>query len=100
MAIRYGTHDSARQEAEFIHVELAKQVQAGHVAVFSLEEFTALLKPVSLACSGHPLGGKEATPYFLLYMESYKRHSIMFSPHGGDALQWCAPSHPQEITHR
>ena len=37
-AILYGTHASARKEAEFIHTELADQVQAGHVAVPPLEE--------------------------------------------------------------
>ena len=42
MAIRYGTHASANKEAEFIHAELAEEVQAGHVAVFPLEVFTDL----------------------------------------------------------
>ena len=36
MAIRYGTHASSSKDAEFIHVELSEQVQAGYVAVFSL----------------------------------------------------------------
>ena len=35
-------HTSARKEAEFIHTELAKQVQAGNVAVFPLEAVTFL----------------------------------------------------------
>ena len=42
--IRYGTHASASKEAEFIHAELSKQVQAGHVAVFPLKAVTALQK--------------------------------------------------------
>ena len=33
-SIRYGTHTSAIKEVEFIHAELANQMQAGHVAVF------------------------------------------------------------------
>ena len=41
-SIRYGTHTSANKEAEFIHTELAKQVQAGHVAVFPSEAVTTL----------------------------------------------------------
>ena len=41
-AIRYGTQASANNEEEFIHLELDKQVQAGHVAVFPLEAVTAL----------------------------------------------------------
>ena len=41
-AICYGTHASASKEAEFIHAELAEQVQAGHVAVFPLESVTTL----------------------------------------------------------
>ena len=43
---------SARKEAEFIHVELAEQVQAGHVDVFPLEAVTSLqntwLSPVAV----------------------------------------------------
>ena len=42
MDIRYGTHASASKEAEFIHAELANQVQAGHVVVLPLEEVTSL----------------------------------------------------------
>ena len=38
----YGTHTSARKEAEFIHTESAEKVQAGHVAVFPLEAVTSL----------------------------------------------------------
>ena len=41
-SILYGTHTSARKEAEFIHTELAKQVQAGHVAILPLEAVTFL----------------------------------------------------------
>ena len=36
MSTFYVTHAFASKEAEFIHAELAKQVQAGHVAVFPL----------------------------------------------------------------
>ena len=43
-AIRYGTYASVRKEAEFIHAELAKQVQAGHVAVVLLEAVLDLHK--------------------------------------------------------
>ena len=32
-AILYVMHTSDQKEAEFIHTELAEQVQAGHVAV-------------------------------------------------------------------
>ena len=50
-AILYGTHASAHKEAEFVHTELAEQVQAGHVAVLSLEAVTSLqnlwLSPVA-----------------------------------------------------
>ena len=35
-AIRYGSRASVNKEAEFIHVELAKQVQARHMDVFPL----------------------------------------------------------------
>ena len=35
-AILYGKHISTRKEVEFIHTELAKQVQSGNVAVFPL----------------------------------------------------------------
>ena len=42
--ILYGTHASARNEADFIHAELAEQVQAGYVAFSPLEAFTALQK--------------------------------------------------------
>ena len=41
-SIRYGTHASTSKEAEFIHAEFSKQVQAGHVAVFPLEVVTTL----------------------------------------------------------
>ena len=41
-AILYGMHASARKEAEFIHMNLAEQIQAGHVAVFTLEAVTSL----------------------------------------------------------
>ena len=41
-AICYRTHAYSSKEAEFIHAELAKQVQAGHVSVFPLEEAIAL----------------------------------------------------------
>ena len=41
-ALRYRTHTSALKEAQFIHAELAEQVQAGHVAVFHLYMFMAL----------------------------------------------------------
>ena len=40
--IRYGTHASARKAADFIHAELSKQVQAGHVAILPLEAVTSL----------------------------------------------------------
>ena len=40
--IRYETHAFACNEAEFIHADLAEQVQAGYVAVFPLEAVTAL----------------------------------------------------------
>ena len=40
-ATRYGNHAYARKDEEFIHVELAKKVQAEHVAVFPLEEVTS-----------------------------------------------------------
>ena len=42
VAIHYGTHASARKEAEFIQVELSEKVQAGHVAVSPLEAVTSL----------------------------------------------------------
>ena len=35
-------HTSSRKEAEFIYMELAEQVQAGHVAVFPFEAVTSL----------------------------------------------------------
>ena len=37
LAICYGTYASINKEVEFINVELAKQVQVGHVTVFPLE---------------------------------------------------------------
>ena len=40
--IRCGTHASASKEADFIHAELADQVQAGYVAVLPLEAVIAL----------------------------------------------------------
>ena len=40
--ILYGMHTFACKKAEFIHRELAEQVQSGHVAVFSLEVVTFL----------------------------------------------------------
>ena len=50
--IRYGTHTSANKEEDFIHAELDKQVQAGHVAVFHLEAVTSLqnlwLSPIAV----------------------------------------------------
>ena len=52
MALHYGTQASALKEVEFIHTELAKKVQAGHVAVFPLEAVNAIqklwLSPVAL----------------------------------------------------
>ena len=42
--IRCGTHASASKEADFIHAELADQVQAGYVAVLPLEAVIALQK--------------------------------------------------------
>ena len=51
-AIRYGTYTSSSKEAGFIHVELAKQVQAGHIAVSPFEAVTSLqnlcLSPVAV----------------------------------------------------
>ena len=45
-------HDSDSKEVEFIHTELANQVQAGHVVVFPLETITPLqnlwLSPVEV----------------------------------------------------
>ena len=50
--IRYGTHASFIKKEEFIHTDLAEQVQAGHVAVLPLEAITALqnmwLSPVAV----------------------------------------------------
>ena len=40
--IRCGTHASARNEADFIHAELADQVKAGYLAVLPLEAVIAL----------------------------------------------------------
>ena len=42
--IRYGNHASTSKEAEFIHKELAEQVQSGNVAVLPLEAVTSLQK--------------------------------------------------------
>ena len=42
VSICYGTHTSASKEAEFIHAELAKKVQAGHVFVLPLKAVTSL----------------------------------------------------------
>ena len=41
MELRCGTHTSSLKEAEFTHVELEDQVQAGHVAVSPLKEVKA-----------------------------------------------------------
>ena len=41
-AICCGNHTSTIKEAESIHAELSKQVQAGHMAVFPLEAVNAL----------------------------------------------------------
>ena len=41
-ALGYGTHTSALKGAEFIHNELAYQVQDGHVSVFPWEAVKAL----------------------------------------------------------
>ena len=90
-----GPHASAIKEAEFIHAELAEHVQAGYVAVFPFGSGHRPPKPVDLSRSGHPSGGKEAAPHFLLYMEWDKRHSRTFSPHGGNKIQGCTPAHPQ-----
>ena len=34
--LHYGAHSSAMKEVDFVHQELAEQVQAGHVFVFPL----------------------------------------------------------------
>ena len=42
VTISYGNHTSANKEAEFVHLELAKQVKERHVAVSPLETVNAL----------------------------------------------------------
>ena len=63
-AIRYGTYASVNKEAEFINAEMVKQVQAGHVTVFSFGSSQLPPYPVALFGRSHPLGGKEAATYF------------------------------------
>ena len=62
--IRYGTHAFASKEADFIHTELAEQVQAGHVYVFPLKAVISLqnmwLSPIAVI----PQVGRRLQPIF------------------------------------
>ena len=51
-SICHGTHAYASKEAKFIHAELSKQVQEGHVAILLLEAVISLqnmwLSPIAV----------------------------------------------------
>ena len=64
MSIRYGTHASASKEAEFIHAELAKQVQAGHVSVLPLKAVTSLQNLWLSLVAITPKVGRRLRPIF------------------------------------
>ena len=64
VSICYGTHTSASKEAEFIHAELAKKVQAGHVSVLPLKAVTSLQNQWLSLVAITPQVGRRLRPIF------------------------------------
>ena len=63
-SILYGTNASASKKADFIHAELAEQVQAGHVSVFPLKAVISLQNLWLLPIAVTPQVGRRLRPIF------------------------------------
>ena len=79
-AILYGTYVSSCKEADFIHTELAEQVQAGQMAFFPLEVVTSLQNMWLFLVAVTPQVGRRPRLIFDLTWSGINNTSKSLSP--------------------